>query len=258
MKNKKLSVSFIGAGKVATALGELFFKNGIQINEIYSTTLSSTKKLAKKLNAKPIHSIKELNGKSDFYILAINDDAIEKVAGQLQIKDKIVVHTSGTTAIQSLKSSSKNIGVFYPLQTFTKQNSSGDFPILIEASNEKTLKVIKHIATSISKDVRKVNSKQRLKIHLAAVLVSNFTNQLYALAHDLLKKEKIDFNILLPLITQVNENLKKSSPDKNQTGPAIRRDKKTIDKHLKLIQKEKDLKMIYQMMTSSIQKKHKK
>lgn len=258
MKNKKLSVSFIGAGKVATTLGELFIKKGIQIDEIYSTTFSSTKKLAKKLKATAVSSIKDLKGKSDLYIIATNDDSIAEIATKLNLKDKIIVHTSGTTDLKSLKSSSKNIGVFYPLQTFTSKNKANDFPVLIEANNEKTFKYLKRLAILISQDVRKVNSKERLKIHLAAVLVSNFTNHLFTMADSFLKKEKLDFAILLPLIHQVSDNLNSSTPDKNQTGPAIRRDKKTIDKHLKLIQKEKDLKLIYQMMTSSIQKKHKK
>lgn len=254
-KNKlNLSVTIIGAGNVATTLGVHLKKKGIAIQQIYSTTFSSSKKLARTLNAEAIKNLSELSLKSDIYILAVNDDSIEKVVTQLKLKDKIIVHTSGTVEMFILKKASKNFGVFYPLQTFSKNNSSSlkKVPILIEGNTKKTESILSDLGKLISHEIHFINSNQRKQIHLAAVLVSNFTNHLYALSEEYLKKEKIDFKLLLPLIKKVTENLENSSPKKNQTGPAKRGDKKTMQEHLTLLKKDKNLAMIYSLMSKSI------
>ena len=97
------------------------------------------------------------------------------------------------------------------------------------------------------------SSDKRLKTHVAAVIVSNFTNHLYKLAEDYCKKEGIEFNQLIPLIEETAQRLKTISPSKTQTGPAVRHDDLTIKQHLALLEKYPPLKKIYQLMTESIQ-----
>jgi predicted short-subunit dehydrogenase-like oxidoreductase (DUF2520 family) len=99
------------------------------------------------------------------------------------------------------------------------------------------------------------DDKERLKLHVAAVIVSNFSNHLYKLAEDYCKKEGLDFKQLLPLIEETAQRLKTISPSNSQTGPAIRHDRATIEQHLNLLEKYPQLKKIYEVMTQSIQDK---
>jgi predicted short-subunit dehydrogenase-like oxidoreductase (DUF2520 family) len=92
-----------------------------------------------------------------------------------------------------------------------------------------------------------------LKLHVAAVMVNNFTNHLYKLAEDYCKNEGLDFRQLIPLIEETAERLKTISPADAQTGPAIRHDAPTIEKHLIILEKYPHLKEIYKIMTESIQ-----
>jgi hypothetical protein len=90
---------------------------------------------------------------------------------------------------------------------------------------------------------------------LAAVVVNNFTNQLYRIGHEITESQGAEFDILKPLILETAKKVQDLSPYKAQTGPAKRNDKKTIRKHLKQLnnQHHKD---IYELLTASIQRTH--
>ncbi len=251
-----IKISIIGSGNLATQLGFALHKEGYFISQVYSRSQKNASILSKKLKAEAITDFKKLSKDSSIYIIAVKDDAIESVAKQLKLKDQIVVHTSGSVSMDVLKKYSKNYGVFYPLQTFSKDKQSNFkvIPICIEASNNNTSTTLQYFAKSISSNVQKVNSAQRKKIHLAAVFACNFSNHMYAIAEKLLAKDKLSFDLLKPLIEETANKTINTKPSKAQTGPAIRNDKKTMDAHLKVLLKEKDLQKIYELISKSIVK----
>ncbi|HXB39169.1 MAG TPA: DUF2520 domain-containing protein, partial [Bacteroidia bacterium] len=149
--------------------------------------------------------------------------------------------------------------VLYPLYSFSKQVkvSFSSMPVLLEANNPATLQKLTHFAHCIGKNTVAVNSDQRLKIHLAAVFVNNFTNYLYAEAYDYLKKEKQNhFHLLQPLIKQTVKKIKTLPPSQVQTGPARRNDTVTIKKHMELLENHPGQKQIYKLLTSLIKKQY--
>ena len=160
-------------------------------------------------------NLDEIIDSADIYILAVKDDAIAAIVKKINISNALLVHTSGTTNLDVLKKSTKNFGVFYPLQTFSKSKTI-DFlqvPICIEASNKQAENMLMQLAKSISNNVYKVNSIKRKKIHLAAVFACNFTNHLYAIAEGILKKEKLPFQLLIPLIEETANKIKVAKYD---------------------------------------------
>jgi predicted short-subunit dehydrogenase-like oxidoreductase (DUF2520 family) len=254
MSKKNKQIILIGAGNVATQLGITLYNSGYLISQVYSRTKKSTTALAEKINAEAITDLKKLDTNAAIYVIAVKDDAIADIVKKLNLKNKIVVHTSGSVPIHILKNISKNYGVFYPLQTFSKDKKV-DFkttPICIEANNPVTARTLKYFARSISNKVQEISSDQRKTIHLAAVFANNFSNHLYSIAEDILTKNKLSFDLLKPLIEETAGKIKNNSPAKMQTGPAIRGDKKTIDAHLKLLKKDKRIKAIYKILSESI------
>ncbi len=251
MKNYK--IVFIGAGNVATHLGLALKKTGQNILQVVSQKNTSANTLAKILNCDFTSDLNKINTHADIYIIAVKDDAIVEVAKQLHLKDKIVVHTSGSISMENVRASSKNYGVFYPLQTFSKGKKVNflKIPICLEANNSSTFKVLETLAKSISNDVQKTNSEQRKNIHIAAVFACNFSNHMYTIAEEILKSNKLSIDILKPLIEETAKKIKKNSPAEMQTGPAIRGDKKIMKAHSKLITNKKQ-KQIYQLISSSI------
>jgi predicted short-subunit dehydrogenase-like oxidoreductase (DUF2520 family) len=157
-----------------------------------------------------------------------------------------------------LKNVSSNYGVFYPLQTFSKTRDVdfSDIPICIEACCDETCDALNLLAKEISNDVRKINSAQRQFIHLAAIFASNFTNHMYTLADEILEKENVSFDILLPLIRETAKKIESKSPKDAQTGPAIRGDMKIIEKHIQDLQSEPGKLVLYKIISKLIMDGH--
>jgi predicted short-subunit dehydrogenase-like oxidoreductase (DUF2520 family) len=249
-----ISVVILGAGNVATHLFKAFSNaDNILVKQWYNRHLQAIDYFKNIVEVTDdINKIKE----ADIYIIAISDDAIAKFSSLLPFENKFVVHTSGSIGLNDLDK--KNIrGVFYPLQTFSKE-AEIDFsnvPICIETANKNCLKLLKQLAEDIGSKSYRVNSEQRSSLHLAAVFVNNFNNQLYRIAHEITESTSTDFNILKPLILETAKKVQTLSPYLAQTGPAKRNDKKTIKKHLKKLENSPH-KAIYELLTASIQRTH--
>ena len=189
--------------------------------------------------------------KCDIYLIAVSDNSIKKVV-QLLPKDSFVVHTSGSISLKEIKRD--RAGVFYPIQTFSKGShvNFSEISVGLESKNSKDLMILKKLAKLIGSKSFVLNSSKREQLHLAAVLVNNFTNHLFAEANLICKKNNLPFDLLLPLIKETVEKIDKLSPKDSQTGPASRNDSETISKQIKLITNNR-LKKIYKVLTSAIQ-----
>ncbi len=193
---------------------------------------------------------------ADVYILAISDEVIPLVSKKLKIKDGLVVHTSGGTAMNSLKNH-KRIGVFYPLQTFTKGKmvSFKNIPMVVEATTEEDYLLLENLGRLLSENVVRISSEKRQKLHVAAVFANNFTNYMYTLAAEVCAEHDLDFDILKPLITETSAKLSELSPEMAQTGPAKRGDQKTLHNHLAIL-KDKQHREIYTLLSNAIKETH--
>ncbi|MFV0345554.1 MAG: Rossmann-like and DUF2520 domain-containing protein [Bacteroidales bacterium] len=257
--HKAVNITVIGSGNVATNLAIALHQSGHKINCIYSRSLDNATILADKVNAKACNNPNKLRWQSDLYIIAISDSAISDIVNSLAFDDATVVHTAGSVSVDILKDASPNFGVFYPLQTFTKDRELEfqNIPILIEGSNEQTTTKLKSIARSISDTVIEAGSEQRLQTHIAAVFANNFTNHCIATAQELLETKGLKPDIISPLIAETFAKLKNTSARDAQTGPARRKDKGTIDKHLKALAGHDDTLEMYKSISNRITSKYK-
>lgn len=249
-----ISVVLLGAGNVATHLFKAFNKaDEITINQWYNRNVDTIKSYKNLVEI--TDNLSELKP-ADVYILAISDDSIAKLSSQLPFTNQLVVHTSGSVNVHDLDKKNRR-GVFYPIQTLSKDADIdfNDVPICIEVLKKTDYQILKDLAKAIGSSTHKVNSEQRRALHLAAVYVNNFTNQIYRIAQEITESESVEFDILKPLILETAKKIQDISPYKAQTGPAKRNDKKTIEKHLKLLKSEHH-KDIYKLLTASIKKTH--
>lgn len=247
-------IIMIGSGRVATQLGRHLAETGNEILQVYSRRFDHAKELAEMLHAEPVDKTDQLRDDADLYIISVVDDAIAKIAGTIDFHDKIVVHTSGSVGLEIIQQASSNTGVFYPLQTFVKNKDVdfSDVPVCVEGSSTQVENVLLELGREISRDVRLINSEQRLIIHIAAVFVSNFTNFMYLMGQDVLHNADISFDILLPLIRETADKVSKSLPGDVQTGPAMRGDEGVLDNHLKMLEHDARKMEIYRQMSRYI------
>ncbi len=248
-----MKVVLIGTGNVATILGREISGAGHQIVQIVGRSHSKAEELSAEFNSSATDNILEINDSADIYIIAVSDDSVKLVAETLSLINGVVVHTAGALEKDILSNVSSSYGVLYPLQTLRKEMMTlPDIPVFIEGNNEKTTEILSEFCKSWASTVSNSTTKERLKMHVAAVMVSNFTNHLYEMAETYCLAEQLNFNALLPLIKQTSERLSFKSPSVLQTGPAKRGDSLTLQKHLELLKNYPDILSFYQLFTKSI------
>ena len=250
-----ISVIVLGAGNVGTHLCKAIndAKN-LKLVQWYNRSKSNNS--TKNTDIEKCYNLDNL-ASADVYIIAVSDSAIEQLSNDFPFKNQLVVHTSGSVSMRFLNVKNRR-GVFYPLQTFSK-TAAVDFknvPICVESTDKNDRNTLKQIAEALNSPTYIINSEQRQALHLTAVFVNNFTNQLYRIAHELSDEKSLDFEILKPLIIETAKKVQYLSPYMAQTGPAKRRDKKTIKTHLKDLESYPDYKELYEQLTKSIQKTH--
>ncbi|MCF6214088.1 MAG: DUF2520 domain-containing protein [Flavobacteriaceae bacterium] len=250
-----IKVTVIGGGNVAYHLTKNLLDNKfVKVVQVYNRNIEKIQYLeGKTLITDSLINLKE----AAIYIISVSDKAVADVSSKLRLKNKLVVHTSGSIAMRDLKSDA-NKGVFYLLQSFSKKRelNFSTIPICIEAERKSDLKLLETLAKSISKSVYHVDSKQRKNLHIAAVFVNNFANHLYTIGSEICEENNISFKILQPLIEETAKKIADLHPLKAQTGPAKRSDTDTIEKHI--IRLTNNQQEIYKLLTKSISKTYDK
>jgi predicted short-subunit dehydrogenase-like oxidoreductase (DUF2520 family) len=205
----------------------------------------------------------EIKGTLDFstsdsavFIIATSDDAIQDIAQEIILPEEaILIHTSGSQPLSLLQfAATPHLGVLYPLQTFSKLKKVDfrEIPLFVESSDEKTEFTMMPLAKAVSNKVHKIGSEERKALHVAAVFASNFTNHMLTMAHDILQQNSMNFEWLVPLITETINKSIALGPEAAQTGPARRGDLEVLDEHLEFLRQQKSVAKIYKLLSQDI------
>lgn len=247
-------ITLVGAGNLATNLGHALQAAGHTVAQVWSRTEASARLLSEGLHCPWTTDLHVLDTATDLIILAVKDHVLPALAQAIH-SPALVVHTAGSLPLDVLPQS--RTGVFYPMQTFSKGHRVDFHPIpcFIESRRPEDLPLLQSLAQSLSQHVFPLGSTQRRNLHLAAVFACNFANHCYDLAAQVLEREGIPFQTLLPLIDETTAKIHSLSPREAQTGPALRWDENVMQTHLSLLPKgvERDL---YRLLSQSIHQRH--
>lgn len=252
-------LTIIGTGRLSHFFVQTLPASGFRIRQIYGRDLQKAHGLAGLCDAKAVDTLDKIEGGASLYMILLADQAIQEVAKQLRLDAELVVHAAGSLPMNILQGCSESYGVCWPLQSFTQSSfpDARDIPFCIEANTQNALQALSAFTARLSPLVYEINSDQRAFLHLAAVLVNNFTNHLYDRAEQLLEAKGLPPDILIPIIHQTASRLGQKPARLMQTGPAIRGDIEVIQKHLSLLQDFTEIRSIYLELTASIQQNHK-
>ncbi len=249
-----MRIVLLGTGNLATRLGISLRSKQVEIIQVFGRSETSGSQLSGLLGCSFTTSREEIRLDADLYILAVSEDAIPEVLSGSGIRKQLVVHTSGSVSIDILSNVSENFGVFYPLQTLSKQKEV-DFstvPFCIEANNAENLKTLSILANILSDKVYQIDSAKRRQLHLAAVFVCNFVNHFYSIGEKLLLEYQLDFEMLQPLILETANKAILLSPPEAQTGPAVRDSQQILEQHLILLKQHPAWQQLYNLISIDI------
>ncbi|MBN2598792.1 MAG: DUF2520 domain-containing protein [Marinifilaceae bacterium] len=253
-------VVMIGAGNLATQLSLALHEHGIEILQVYSRTVESAKVLAGKLDCSFTISVKKIEKNADLYIFAVSDKALQPILDKWSVPIGNSVHTAGSIPADIFDNYAEDYGVFYPLQTFSKERKVdfSNVPICIESNSLKLQADLIELAGQISNSAHLVNSEQRKQLHLAAVFTCNFTNHMYSIGQKLLAEKDVDYELLKPLILETAQKALQLDPVSAQTGPAVRFDEEIMCAHEKALKDSPVFQKLYRFVSESIYKMHKR
>lgn len=251
------NISFIGSGNVAWHLAPALDNAGFIVKEVFSRNHRHAAQLTERLYQAEVKATLDFStSPSSVFIVAVHDDSIREIAKEIILPEKaMLVHTSGSVALDELQfAATPDIGVFYPLQTFskTKKIDFHQIPVFIETSNTETEDVLLRLGKAISRYVKRITSEERKALHVAAVFASNFTNHMLTLSESVMQKNSLDFEWLTPLINETITKALQMGPQAAQTGPAQRGDLVTLEKHMAFLQDDPRLAEIYQLISQHI------
>ena len=196
---------------------------------------------------------------ADAFIIAVKDDVLEDVIVRATKgrEDQLFLHTAGSMPMSAFSDYCRRYGVFYPMQTFSKETivSFNDIPLFLEADSTETLDVLSELARTLSSHIYHLSTDDRRYLHLAAVFACNFANHCMALSADVLGRIGIPFDVMLPLIDQTVRKLHTMSPVDAQTGPAVRHDNNVIIGQHHLLDDNPKMQNVYDLLTNSIYEK---
>jgi predicted short-subunit dehydrogenase-like oxidoreductase (DUF2520 family) len=259
MQKSITKIALAGSGNIAWHLADALMLQGFQITGIWSRNYSNAIALAEKCGSVACSEISDLGKNADLIIIAVADNAIEIVTNGIGEFDGIVVHTAGSVSIDVLKNASKNYGIIYPLQTFSKgiPVNLREIPFFLESSSDEVLQAIKQVASALSAKIYEADSRQRMLLHVAAVFAGNYSNLMYIVSNEVIKSSALPQEILHPLIVETARKATTGDPLKMQTGPARRNDTTTIEKHIETLASLPEYAELYRLLANLISNKYK-
>lgn len=258
-------IVFIGAGNVATHLAPALEKSGVgQVCQVYSRSESSAKLLCDNLSCATFATdVSEIVTDADVYVVSLVDHAVADVLSSVKAAmvdgrangDAIWLHTSGSLPMETFADMASYYGVFYPLQTFSKNVAvdMSQVPLFIEGNTPAVTDRIRKMAEAVSRTVHYADGDLRRRMHIAAVFACNFTNYMFTVADDLLRADGLTLEVLYPLIRETMRKAMDGSPASGQTGPAVRGDRAVVERHASMLQS--DLADIYRLLSDAIYKR---
>lgn len=255
-----IKIVILGAGNVASHLAPALERCGVgQVCQVFSRTSESAAALCAHLrSATPVSDASKIMPDADIYIVSLVDHAVGEALSAVPPtgSDALWLHTSGSLPMSVLAERSDRYGVFYPLQTFSKDRyvDMSQVPIFIEGNNGEVTAEIRAMAEVVSRSVFYADGDLRRRMHIAAVFACNFTNYMFTVADDLLKADGLTLEVLHPLIAETVRKAMTGSPALGQTGPAVRGDGEIVERHASML--SPDLAKIYRLLSEEIYKRH--
>ena len=233
-----MKIVIIGRGRLATNLEHALLSVGHEVVSINSRTLEA------------------LPEEADVFVIAVKDAALVDVirAATKGRENQLFVHTAGSMPMNLLAGLTAHYGVFYPMQTFSKERlvDFNDISLFLEANDQTSMERLKMLAASLTTHVYELDSEGRKHLHLAAVFACNFVNHCYALSAELLAAKGLPFSVMQPLVDETARKIHELAPVDAQTGPAVRGDQNVMQMQAAMLAENPNVQHIYEVLSNDI------
>src|SRR5712691_7580790 len=249
MPPKKVTLGFIGAGRVGTGLASSFALAGVNVVAIASRQIASAQKLAKRVRGARACAPQDVADSADIVFLTVPDDAIEAVASSVRWRaGSACVHCSGAADLDVLQKAVADgalAGGFHPLHMF---GEAGEPPgalagcTIALAGPDALVEKLERLARVLDAKPLRLPEGGRALYHAAANFSGAFVialiQETIALWGKLGIAEADALGALLPLLRGTADNVEKLGAAGGLGSAVARGDAGTIRRHLDVLARE--------------------
>ncbi len=239
-----MKVGFIGSGKVGTSFGMFLQAKKVPLSGYYSRHIETASQTAKLLGCRVFETLESLVLQSDLIGITVNDDQIDTIVDDLvalnvDLSDKLFFHMSGAHDSLTIKKLNDKSFSLHPLKAFPQVIESVSTFESVVFSLEGATQLSREWVESLGINYFEIQSEQKALYHAAAAIVSNYLvtvidfglNQFVHMGLD----KATAMKALWPLISGTITNIESYGTEKALTGPIVRGDCETIEKHLSVL-----------------------
>jgi predicted short-subunit dehydrogenase-like oxidoreductase (DUF2520 family) len=264
-------VTLVGAGNLAGALATMLPKAGYELDEIVTRQESRgtrfARGLARQYGGRHV-SIDKAKFASGITWLAVSDSAIRSCAGDLASKatwkNKVVLHSSGALSsdeLSALRKRGASVASVHPMMTFVP----GEIPDLEGVAwtvegDARAIRVASQAVRGLGGTVVRIEKDKKPLYHafgafLSPLLVVHLDRAAeVATAAGISRKDVSRF--MEPIVRRTLDNLFTHVAEKNGagrafSGPLVRGDVSTIERHLKALRKTPGARKIYRALVEA-------
>lgn len=264
--DRPITVTLIGAGNLAHALGPALKAAGYRIDAVVGRKLAASRRralaLAKRLDAKAV-SLKDLVIVSDIVWICQTDDALARTAEELSRrhdwKGKVVFHSSGaltSDVLAPLKRAGAMVASLHPMMTFVagSQPSMKDVPFAVEG-DRRAVTVARQVANALKADIFEIKKSAKILYHALGSFSSPMLVATLATAERVGRaaglSQKQLRSLMGPILRQTLQNYLQSGAAAAFSGPVKRGDVNTIQGHLRELATVPEASEVYRALIRS-------
>ncbi len=267
-RNKSKTVTLVGAGNLAHALAELLPSAGYEIAEVVTRSATRRARAQGRRIGAPVRTIESALWLGEIVWLAVSDTAIRKLAlsltGQAEWEGKVVLHSSGALSSEELgplRRRGAAVASVHPMMTFvpgeTPKMSGVVWTVEGDASAVAEAKRIVGAmrGRSVPIDRRNKELYHAVGAFLSPLLVVHLeTAASLALKAGLRRRDLAA--LMQPIVSRTLANYlvnvgTRAKTGKAFSGPLIRGDIETIERHLHALRVRPDARRLYAALVRS-------
>ena len=265
-KSNRPSISLVGSGNLAQALGPALRAAGYRIRTVaFRRTAPSRRRataLAKKLGAKAI-PLEQAGAEAEITWVCHTDDALPETARLLARKpgwkEKIVIHSSGaltSDVLGALKRAGAYVASAHPLMTFVPGTRPRfkNIPLAVEG-DALAITAVRKIASRLGAELFFIGKNSKVLYHALGSFSSPLLVATLATAERVgraagLSREQTR-KMIGPIVEQTTRNYLQRSAAAAFSGPINRGDINTVRRHLRDLRKIPEAREVYRALVRS-------
>jgi predicted short-subunit dehydrogenase-like oxidoreductase (DUF2520 family) len=246
-----MDLSFVGAGRVGTALAVLLARSGHRVVGA-SGREASRARVEAFLPGVPFLPATEAARKGQVVVIGVPDDAIASVCAELATNGAFrsgqsVVHLSGAVSLLALgpaRAAEARVLTLHPLQTFPDVETGIErlpgSSMAVTAWEEEAFQLGESLAEAAGGRAFRVPEERKALYHAAAVFCSNYLVVVEAVAERLFRAAGLEDPVpaFAPLAQATMDSVMRAGPATALTGPVARGDAGSVRRNLEALSSE--------------------